>query len=161
MTALIYVQLAVLSLIATTIAVVDFKTQTIPDLANALLAVSGVIVQIHSASAVWIATNILGYFGIFWLVRSAHTLVTGRVGLGFGDVKMAGAAGAWLSLGLFPFFIGAAAFAALFAVAGAGLVKGRSILLQRIPFGPFLALSLVACWILQVSQIDLVELYGF
>lgn len=161
MTIAIYAELLVLAALTSTIAVVDVRTQTIPDLASAGLGLAGLVSQGQIATIPTIVVSAASYFLIFWAIRSAHWFATRRVGLGFGDVKLAGAAGTWLSVGLFPFFIGVAAFTALLAVAVAALVKGKPLLSQRIPFAPFMAISLVTCWILQTSSIDLVDLYDF
>jgi len=47
--------------------------------------------------------------GLFLLVRIAYRRFRGRDGLGLGDVKLAGAAGAWLSLPMLPISIEIAA----------------------------------------------------
>jgi len=159
MNAALYLQLMFLVLALTIIAVVDLRTQTIPDTVLILLAVVGLAFQALNASPLSIVLSAAFYFICFWLIRKLHQLATGRIGLGFGDVKMAGAAGAWISVGAAPLFIGLAATTALLSVALVSLVGGGSVLKQRIPFGPFLALSLLVCWLLKVSNVDLDGIY--
>jgi hypothetical protein len=45
--------------------------------------------------------------------------------MGFGDVKLAGAAGIWLTPALLPAFIGIAAGAALLSVAAVAVMRGQ------------------------------------
>jgi leader peptidase (prepilin peptidase)/N-methyltransferase len=159
MGAALYIQLFVLVLTLTIIAVVDVKTQTIPDWALVALAAAGLCFQWLGSSVVYAILSAAFYFACFWLIRKGHQMVTGRIGLGFGDVKMAGAAGAWIAIGTAPLFVGLAAFAALLSVGIAAFAGGAAVLRQRIPFGPFLALSLLVCWMLKVANIDLDGFY--
>jgi leader peptidase (prepilin peptidase)/N-methyltransferase len=159
MDAALYLQLMFLVLALTIISVVDLRTQTIPDVMLVLLVIVGLSFQAFSASPVSAALSAFFYFTCFWLIRKLHQLATGRIGLGFGDVKMAGAAGAWISVGAAPLFIGLAAVTALSSVALASLLGGASVFRQRIPFGPFLAISLLVCWLIKVSHIDLDGIY--
>jgi leader peptidase (prepilin peptidase)/N-methyltransferase len=156
----IMLQLLILCAILTVISVVDLKTQTIPDSALVLLALAGLGFQWMAASALEALISALFYFLIFWLVRKAHYLTTRRTGLGFGDVKMAGAAGLWISIGAAPLFIGIASVTALFSVGAASVVTGAAVLRQRIPFAPFLALSLLVCWILGINNFDMDDFYA-
>ena len=155
----LYLQLLFLVLALSIISLVDLRTQTIPDLAVLLLGLGGICFQGFSVSALSAVMSAAFYFSCFWLIRELHYLATGGIGLGFGDVKMAGAAGAWITIGAAPLFIGLAACVALLAVAAATLVGGPAIWNRRIPFGPFLALSLLVCWMLKVSYIDLDGFY--
>jgi leader peptidase (prepilin peptidase) / N-methyltransferase len=87
--------------------------------------------------------------GLFLIVRTAYRGLRGREGLGLGDVKLAAAAGAWLSLPMLPMAIEIAAIAALAAYV---LRQGnRRRLLRatgRIPFGTFLAPAIWLGWVL-------------
>ncbi|MBF0309443.1 MAG: prepilin peptidase [Magnetococcales bacterium] len=78
--------------------------------------------------------------GLFWLFGWVFERLTGKVGLGFGDVKLLAMIGAWMGWQALPFTI--------FAAAVAGSVVGLSwiLLLGRdrtlpIPFGPYLVLA--------------------
>lgn len=148
-------QLALLSVVLGIVTVVDVRTQTIPDRATAVLAAGGlVLAALASATAVaWALVSGAVYFLLFWAVREGHWRLTGRIGMGFGDVKLAGAAGLWLTPALLPVFMGFAAFSALVSVGALAAFAGSGVLTRRIPFGPFLALGLMACWLLKVSNI--------
>jgi leader peptidase (prepilin peptidase) / N-methyltransferase len=76
------------------------------------------------------------------LLRWGYRRIRGREGLGFGDVKLAAAIGAWLPLGLIPFCFALATCAALVTVMFARL-RGESIeATTKLPFGAFLCPAL-------------------
>jgi leader peptidase (prepilin peptidase) / N-methyltransferase len=87
--------------------------------------------------------------GLFFLVRIAYRRFRGRDGLGLGDVKLAAAAGAWLSLAMLPVAIEIAAITALAAYVLRQ--RGRRRVLRaagRVPFGAFLAPAIWFGWVL-------------
>jgi leader peptidase (prepilin peptidase)/N-methyltransferase len=87
--------------------------------------------------------------GLFFLVRIAYRRFRGRDGLGLGDVKLAGAAGAWLSLPMLPVAIEIAAVAALAAyVLRQGSRRRVLRAASRVPFGAFLAPAIWFGWVL-------------
>jgi len=76
------------------------------------------------------------------LLRGCYAQLRTREGLGFGDVKLAAAVGAWLPLEAIPLCFGLAAGAALVAVLLARL-RGQAISAStKIPFGAFLCPAL-------------------
>ncbi|MET3776952.1 prepilin peptidase [Rhizobium alvei] len=144
------------------IAVYDFRTQTIPDLANLMLAGSGILVQLQRpVPFIAIMISMFAFFLFFWSIRTLHWRLTGRIGLGLGDVKMAAAAGAWLPISALPGFIGMAAGTALVAAFAMSLSTRSIQLTRRIPFGPFLALALICCWVLDMATTGWEPIYGF
>jgi leader peptidase (prepilin peptidase) / N-methyltransferase len=75
-------------------------------------------------------------------LRWCYARLRGREGLGFGDIKLAAAVGAWLPLRVIPLCFGLAAGGALVAVLFARL-RGESIdASMKIPFGAFLCPAL-------------------
>ena len=87
--------------------------------------------------------------GLFFLVRIAYRRFRGREGLGLGDVKLAAAAGAWLSLPMLPVAIEIAAITALMAYVLRQ--RGRRRVLRaagRVPFGAFFAPAIWFGWVL-------------
>jgi leader peptidase (prepilin peptidase) / N-methyltransferase len=87
--------------------------------------------------------------GLFLIVRSAYRWLRGREGLGLGDVKLAAAGGAWLSLPMLPMAIEIAAVAALTAYVLRQGSRGRVLRATgRIPFGAFLAPAIWFGWVL-------------
>jgi leader peptidase (prepilin peptidase)/N-methyltransferase len=87
-----------------------------------------------------------GYAG-FALVRALYGRLREREGLGLGDVKLLGAAGAWLGWAALPAVVGLAAVAALATVLAARLLSdgedaATALAADReIRFGPFLCLA--------------------
>jgi leader peptidase (prepilin peptidase) / N-methyltransferase len=75
-------------------------------------------------------------------VRWCYARLRMREGLGFGDVKLAAAVGAWLPLDRIPLCFGLASVAALVAVMFARL-RGESVdASTKVPFGAFLCPAL-------------------
>ena len=105
------------------------------DTADPSLAICGAIVR---AAGTAIALG---------LVRQIYLVVRARDGLGFGDVKLAAAVGAWLPLDAIPMCFCLATSAALVAVTAARLRGDAVDARTRIPFGTFLcpALWLMFC----------------
>jgi len=97
--------------------------------------------------AVGAAIGYLAFRVIAWLYKS----IRGHDGLGQGDAKMLGAAGAWVSWAALPVLVLTAALAALamtlVAVAAGRRIHGRTAL----PFGPFLAGALWIIWLYRPS----------
>ncbi len=88
--------------------------------------------------------------GLFLIMRVAYRGLRGREGLGLGDVKLAGAAGAWLSLPMLPIAIEIAAIAALTAYALRQWKRVRVLRAAgRVPFGAFFAPAIWFGWVLE------------
>ncbi len=87
---------------------------------------------------------------VLLLVRWIYSRLRGREGLGLGDVKLIGAAGAWVGLSQLPLVVLIASLGALLAVAGRSVVSRRRGddlgLASAIPFGLFLAPAIWLVW---------------
>ena len=75
-----------------------------------------------------------------WAIGAAYGLLRHAEGLGGGDIKLAGALGAWLGFAKIPFFL-LGAFASGVVVMGLFLALSRGERSAPLPFGPFLAAS--------------------
>ncbi|TGP85423.1 MULTISPECIES: A24 family peptidase [unclassified Mesorhizobium] len=143
----------VLAAILVAIAAVDFRRQVIPDPLNLALAVSGLgfqlIVQPDSAAMQLLVAALT--LAVFWVLRRGHFLLTGRIGLGLGDVKMLAAAALWINPLLLPVLLFIASAAALLFVGGQVVAAGPAAARMRVPFGPFVALGLGLSWMLEQS----------
>ncbi|MEM8863320.1 MAG: A24 family peptidase [Chloroflexota bacterium] len=127
------------------IAIVDFISLRIPDVLNCLLAATGFAWQIMNGSSSLLLQIFysIGLLIFFYLIRVWHFASAEKQGLGLGDVKMAGAAGLWISPLNFPVFVFlSSSTGLLFALIKLGRAKST-----KIPFGPFLALGLFLTWI--------------
>jgi leader peptidase (prepilin peptidase)/N-methyltransferase len=94
--------------------------------------------------------------GLFLLVRVAYRRLRGREGLGLGDIKLAGAAGAWLSLPILPISIEIAAVTALAAYLLRQRKRARVLRAAgRIPFGAFFAPAIWLGWLMETVLTNL------
>jgi leader peptidase (prepilin peptidase)/N-methyltransferase len=88
----------------------------------------------------------------FLAVRVGYQWLRGRQGIGLGDVKLAGVAGAWLTWTMLPVAVEIAALAALAVYALRWVVGGRTVQrLTRVPFGLFFAPTIWLCWLLEMT----------
>ena len=83
-----------------------------------------------------------GTAGALALVRWCYALLRGREGLGFGDIKLAAAAGAWLPLESIPVCFALATGGGLVAAMVARLRAQRIDAATKLPFGAFLCPAL-------------------
>lgn len=128
----------------------DFDHFRIPNWLSLSLLVAGLAVTWF-----WFPDNLIlavsgacaGY-GIVWALAVFWQRVRKREGIGMGDAKLLGAAGAWLGLLGLPFVTLVASGAALAAILLKAVVLRAKISgEQRIPFGPFIALGFWCVWL--------------
>jgi len=149
---------AALWLIMLAIAAIDARLFIIPNELTAvglILALANAAVQAPDAMAQSIIMALVRaavLASMFYALRALYRRLRGRDGLGLGDVKLAGVAGAWLGLLTIPIAIEIAALAAL-AVFGIRLYRGgRSFdSALKFPFGLFLAPSIWLGWLLETT----------
>lgn len=135
---------AMLALMMIATAIIDAEHLLIPD----EISLGGIVLGIGFSflpGGVYPLEAVIGAAagaGIFWIIRKVHMLLTGIEGMGLGDVKLAGAIGAFLGwYSLPPVF--------LFST-GTGLLAGGTLIIAKrkgrraqLPFGTFLALGTV------------------
>jgi leader peptidase (prepilin peptidase)/N-methyltransferase len=149
---------AALWLIMLAIAAIDARLFIIPNELTAaafVLALADAAVQAPDAMAEGITAALVRAAVlalVFYGLRALYRRLRGRAGLGLGDVKLAGVAGAWLGVLTIPIAIEIAALAAL-AVFGVRLYRsGRSLdSTLKFPFGLFLAPSIWLGWMLETT----------
>ena len=150
-----------LALIAIAIAVIDARFFIIP---NELSAAAFALALVHAASlaphAIWAAVGIAVLRGavlalLFLGLREAYRRLRGRDGIGLGDVKLAGVAGAWLDWTMIPIIIEITALSAI-AVFGVRHYAGTRALDRNLkfPFGLFLAPSIWIGWLIEVTLLS-------
>ena len=89
---------------------------------------------------------------LFYGLREAYRRLRGREGIGLGDVKLAGVAGAWLGWIAMPIAIEIAALAAIAVFAVRHYAAGRPLdAALKFPFGLFLAPSIWLGWLIEVT----------
>lgn len=130
------------SLIALT--AIDLKEQLLPDVLVLPLLPLGLLFHVRYRDGLYsgLIGMAMGYL-VMWSIGAGYRLLTGRDGMGFGDIKMAAVLGAWLGAAAVPFFL-MGAFAAGVLATLPLLALGRLNAKIAVPFGPFLCLSAVA-----------------
>jgi Flp pilus assembly protein protease CpaA len=134
--------IALLALVAAA-SIYDLRSMRIPDPLNALLAAAGLAA--NGALQRDLTGPFIGLAAGYGLVAGANLVyrrLRGRDGIGMGDAKMLAGAGAWVGWPYLPFVLLGASLIGI-AYAGARGLTGAT----RIPFGPFIAISLFAVWI--------------
>lgn len=133
------------------IVVIDFRRMIIPGALNLALAVAGLGFQFiahREAVPLQIASAAITLC-VLWAVRYGHFRMTGRVGLGLGDVKMFGACALWIHPLLMPMLLLVASATALLFIGWQAGVIGSAAARARLPFGPFIALGLGFSWAIE------------
>ena len=124
-----------------TLSAIDLREMLLPDVLVLPLLPMGILYQfVYGEGAVNAVLGALAAFLILWAIATLYRLARQQNGLGGGDVKLAGALGAWLGLSQVPFFL-IAAFASGTLIMSWSLLRGRARSDTALPFGPFLALS--------------------
>jgi leader peptidase (prepilin peptidase)/N-methyltransferase len=120
---------------------IDLAEMLLPDVLVFPLLPLGLAYQTwYGDGAVSACLGAAAAFSVMWAIGASYRLARKADGLGGGDVKLAGALGAWLGIANIPFFL-LGAFASGLIVMSAFLLAGKSETKQPLPFGPFLALS--------------------
>jgi leader peptidase (prepilin peptidase) / N-methyltransferase len=148
---------AALAFLMGAISVSDLRHFTIPNVATALACLFGVAHSVvrdlpsiveplgHAA----LRTLVLA--ATFLTLREIHWRLRGREGIGLGDVKLAGVAGAWLDWSTIPLTLEVAALAALAGYVIARLLGGQPLrFTNRVPFGLFLAPAIWLGWLFEL-----------
>ncbi|MGH8443109.1 MAG: prepilin peptidase [Nevskiaceae bacterium] len=141
----------------TALAVIDLRTQLLPDVITLPLLWLGLLAAIGGTFAKAPAAIIgaaAGYLSL-WAVYHVFRWVTGKEGMGHGDFKLLAALGAWFGWKALPMIV------LLSSIAGATVGLGLILLRKHdrnvpIPFGPFLAL---AGWIVLMGGRDLATVW--
>lgn len=131
------------------IALTDVRCWTIPDSLSLVLAAAG-IAQAAFAGPAQLSAGLAGGLlaaGLSAAVALLYRRLRGRDGLGWGDVKLLGALGCWVSIqGVIPVIVLAALSGILFggvrAALGAPVTRTTAL-----PFGPFLCLAAWVVWL--------------
>lgn len=135
---------------------VDFEHLIIPDRVSLGGIVAGVLLSaavpsLHNAATVLgaLKASILGAavgWGSLWAVGFIGKLMFRKEAMGFGDVKLLGAIGAFAGWqGVLFTIVGSSLFGSLVGVTL--VLTGRKAMQSRIPYGPYLALAALI-WVL-------------
>ncbi len=125
-----------------TAAIIDARTQRLPDGLNAAIAALGfafTVITDRPLSAAFLGAA-AGY-GTIWCVNALYRARRGHDGVGMGDAKLLAAGGVWVGWFGVPFVVLIGSSLAL-AVLGFRTLRGQqTAATDRIAFGPYLALA--------------------
>lgn len=147
---------AALALIAIAIAVIDARWFIIPNELSATAFVLALVYAFVNEADALVGVGFAVLRGavlalLFYGLREAYRRLRGREGIGLGDVKLAGVAGAWLGWLAMPIAIEIATLAAIAVFAVRHYAMGRPLnAALKFPFGLFLAPSIWLGWLIEV-----------
>jgi len=130
------------------LALADLRSFRLPDpLTAALLVLGTAMAWPHWEGA---ALGAAAGAGVFLALRLGYRGLTGRDGMGLGDVKLMAGIGAGLGAAALPMVALIAAGSALLVAMLHALRRGRRLRRQgAVPFGAWLAAAAVAVWVVQ------------
>ena len=137
----IFLFLFTVALIA--IAFIDLEHKIIPDAISLPGILVGLAFSFFPSAGVSPLDALIGAAGgaaFLLLVGVAFEKVTGREGMGGGDVKLLAMIGAWMGWKALPYIILISSLSGA-VIGGVSLAVSRQGVRSRIPFGPFLALG--------------------
>ncbi|MFM1815672.1 MAG: hypothetical protein RLZ98_2367 [Pseudomonadota bacterium] len=143
------VKAVVLGGLLVVLSVEDVLNFRLPDWMTGMLLLAGLSAAALAGIDALLASAVSACagFALLWLAGEAYRRVRNRDGLGFGDVKLLGAVGAWVGVWALPTVILAATMTAL-AASLAAVLRGRRLDgMSALPFGPFLALGTWIVWL--------------
>ena len=146
----LHVASAVLATMLLAVAWIDIRTLRIPDLLNLAIGAAGLtatwLLERDLAAALLGAA--LGYATLAG-ANLAYRALRGRDGIGMGDAKFLGGAGAWIGWQGLPFTLLIASATGIALIAAARLAGRRITNTTQTPFGPFLAAAAMLVWLVQ------------
>ena len=123
-------------------AYIDARSGIIPD--KVILPTAGLAIFLGwFLFGIPIIASVLGFFG-GWIILAPLVLL-GKVGRG--DMKMAGAIGAFLGVGLIVYVV---PFALALSWGARRLVSARGVAIERVAMGPFLAITATMMFLIAV-----------
>lgn len=137
------------------IAAIDIRSQSIPNILTYPLMTIGLSLAAFS-DTLDLSNALIGLaagFTSFTVISWVYKRLRGRPGLGMGDAKLMATAGAWLGWAGLPSVVLISALSGL-AVVGVHrmMMRDRSHVGQRIPYGPFLSIGILTVWLIGPLQ---------
>lgn len=128
----------------------DIRTGLLPDSYTCPLLWTGLAYHLYCLPSLLpeaVKGAIAGYLG-FAVLYWGYRFLRGKEGMGYGDVKMLAALGAWHGWQRLPALVFIAALLACsYALIAALLMREKQALKNPLPFGPFMAAAgLIAGW---------------
>ncbi|MCC5986835.1 MAG: prepilin peptidase [Pararhodobacter sp.] len=142
------------------LALADLRRYRLPDALNAALLLLGLALALAGSGAGAaaaspggrLAASLVGALvggGVFWALRAGYSAMTGREGMGAGDVKLMAGIGAGLGAPALPMVALLAGLSGLALAWWRARRRGRKLSrTARVPFGALLAAAAAAVWLL-------------
>jgi len=127
-----------------TISFIDIQYQIIPDVISLPGIVAGWTASFVLPESSWMDSlfGIMAGGGVLFGVASVYERLTGKTGMGGGDIKLLAMIGAWLGWrSIFPVIMISSSVGAVIGSV-ALMISGKGLRV-RIPFGPFLSLGAI------------------
>ncbi|HVX78689.1 MAG TPA: A24 family peptidase [Bradyrhizobium sp.] len=143
---------AALLLSCSALALIDIRRGIIPDGLNLFIAVVGLAnatIDGGATAGIDALGEAVAVGVIFWLLRRIYFVLRRIQGLGLGDVKLLAAATPWIGITGIPMLLLIATLMALAAVGSLQLAGQNMTRQTSLPFGPFLAIGLLAAFVAQ------------
>ena len=143
-----YIWGLVLVLLLSPIVWYDHKHQIIPNALSLALAVVGLGFQVsnHPQNVISILLQATIIFIFFATFRSLYSFIRKRQGLGFGDVKLLGAATLWIGALAVPQLMLIATTTGLLYIITRVHFGKTTTKITKIAFGPHICLGLIVTW---------------
>lgn len=138
-----YVMFLLFAASLVTISFIDLDHKIIPDVISLPGIAVGLGFSFFPPALVSWSDSLIGMIGgggFFYLLAVMFERLTGKEGLGGGDIKLVAMIGAWMGWRDLPFIILVASVSGIF-IGGISLLVSRQGMRTKIPFGPFLALG--------------------
>jgi leader peptidase (prepilin peptidase) / N-methyltransferase len=143
----LYIVLFIFTSSLVVVSFIDLSHQIIPDVVTIPGIFAGLLVAVifnifSSYSITWYDSLIgaIGGGGILYLVAVGFEKLTGKEGMGGGDIKLLAMIGAWMGWCAIPMIILISSLTGSI-IGAASLLLAKKGLRTRIPFGPFLVLG--------------------
>jgi leader peptidase (prepilin peptidase)/N-methyltransferase len=135
-------------------AAIDCRSMILPNRLNVLVAVGGCCQTILLGRPAYLDAALGGLLGfaVLSVVATLFRHARGIDGLGFGDQKFSAAAGLWIGWQQIAPMLLIASVSALLFVFVRSMRGERLDRSERIPFGPFLGLATITCWLAALAS---------
>jgi leader peptidase (prepilin peptidase) / N-methyltransferase len=132
-----------------TMALIDCREMILPNRLNLLLAASGIgqAVFVEQPTLLDACLGALSGFLVLSALAASFRYLRGIDGLGFGDQKFSAAVGLWIGWQHVAVMFLIASCSALVFVAIRAAEERKFDAQSRLPFGPFLGLGAMVCWL--------------
>ncbi len=136
----------ILAVLLMALSYIDIKTYRLPNALTFSLIGMGLIQSwLLTGSVLSSLIGAVVAYSVFVLIELGFKRATGKDGLGRGDAKLFAAAGAWLGWMQLPRVALIASLLGIVYIVTLQIIRKESV--QKIPFGPFLAIAFMGVWI--------------